>query len=358
MRHLLCLFCVALLGCDDPSKGNNSNRGTGSSGGTNSSAGGGTNSSGGGTNSGGGSSSCAPSSPGALFSDALCLCGGLHDIGNLIVDGAVGVNRVSRLANHTGISDSFSVGEDLDAAGDLSVQNDLSVAGDLLGIGRVAVGGVLRIRGADDMIGWQQAGSRGSFSATQPPCSCDMPFNVAAAVALAKSSSATTVLSNSPSATIGIDPITLASGTYFSADAATLGYQQLHVTGAVSLFVDGTLDEIGADRIVIDPGASLDLYVSAGVNTVGYAGLGDQTAPASFRLYVGGSAPVTLSVGAQWFHGSIYAPQANIVYVGDTHVAGGLFAHELVGTGQLVISGALPGSPSGGGCPPTLPPVS
>jgi hypothetical protein len=347
MRPLLCLALV-VVGCDDPPKGAGPG---GATSGTNGNAATGSN----GSNSGG--PSCAPSSPGSLFSDALCLCGGLHDIGNLIVDGAVGVNRTSRLANNTGISDSFSIGEDLDAAGNLSVQSDLAIGGNLFGIGRVAVGGVLRVRGADDMIGFQQTGSRGSFTATTPPCACDMPFDVAAAVASARASNATTVLATSPSGTIGVNPITLSTGSYYSADAATIGYERLHITGAVSLFIDGTLDEIGADRIVIDPGATLDLYVSAGVNTVGYAGLGDRKTPAAFRLYVGGSAPVTLSVGAQWFHGSIYAPLANIIYVGDTNVAGGLFAHELVGTGQLAIGGSLPGSPAGGSCP-TLPPVS
>jgi hypothetical protein len=335
--------------------------------------------------SGGAASACTPSSPGVLFGNALCLCGSLHDVGNLVVDGAapgasasVGVDGISRLANHTDIAGSFSAygglsdagdtvvhhdllsSADVAIAGNLDVAHDLAAGGNLSGLGRVAVGGVLRVGGADQMIGWQQVGARGSFTPfAGPPCPCGASslFDVAAAVQAARTAASTVILSTSASGTIGVNPIDLASGNYYSADTATLGYARLHVTGAAALFVDGSLDEIGADRIVIDAGATLDLYVSGSVGTVGYAGLGDAGSPASFRLYVGGTAPVTISVGAQWFHGSIYAPRANIVYVGDTNVGGGLFANELVGAGQLAIAGNVPGSIGGGGsaCPPAPP---
>jgi hypothetical protein len=376
---IFALLLLAAIGCGDSGakSGGKSGGGAGGGGGAGSSGG----SSGGGG--GGNGSNCAPSSPGSVFADALCLCGSLHDVGNLDVDGlgpassaSVGVDGISRLANHTDIGGSFSAygglsdagdttvhvdllsSADVDVAGNLDVLGDLAAGGNLSGLGRVAVGGVLRVAGADQMIGWQQLGARGSFTPVAPPCPCDPGslFDVAGAVAAARASSSTVILSTGPSGTIGVNPIHLTSGAYYSADAATIGYARLHVTGAVSLFVDGDLDEIGADRLVLDAGATLDLYVSGGVNTVGYAGLGDATAPASLRLYVGGASPVTLSVGAQWFHGSIYAPRANLVYVGDTNVAGGLFADELVGTGQLAIGGNLPGASGGGGdCPPTTP---
>jgi hypothetical protein len=370
MRTVMMMALLAIAGCDPPP---GSSAGPGPSGnGTNGANGGG----------GGFVQTCSPSSTGSLFGNALCLCGSLHDIGNLVVhksqpgaSASVGVDGVARMINHSEIGDSFAAWGGLDdigytavhhdiisssnvaVAGDLDVDHDLSVGGNLSGLGRVAVGGTLRVAGADEMLGWQQASSRGSYSPLPAaPCPCDAAslFDVAGAVAAAKPSA--TVLSSQPTGSIGVEVVTLGSGAYYSADAATIGLEKLHITGAVSLFVDGTLDEIGADRISIDPGATLDLYVSAGVNTIGFAGLGDATSPASFRLYVGGAAPVTLNVGAQWFHGSIYAPKANLIYVGDTNVAGGLFANELVGTGQLVIGGALPGTMSGGGsCPPVVP---
>ncbi len=332
-----------------------------------------------GGSSNGGSATCAPSSPGALFANALCLCGDLADVGNLVVAGygrgtsaSAAVNGVSRMVNHLFVRDNFvaysglvDIGatevdgnllcsKDVDVAGNLVVGGDLAAGGNLTGIGHIQVDGTLRVAGSNQMLGWQNAPARGSFTPLgAPPCACapGQLFDVAGAVTAAGASSATVKLSSGPTGTIGVATLTLGSGAYYSADAATIGYQKLHVTGAASLFVDGTLSEIGADRIVIDNGASLDLYVSGGVGTVGYAGLGDATSAASFRLYVGGTAPITVSVGAQWFAGSIYAPLANIAYVGDTHISGGLFTNQLVGTGELVIGGALPGSTSGSTCP-------
>jgi hypothetical protein len=351
--------------------------GSGSGAGGNGSNGGGVGGSGGGTV----PPNYCPGSPGGnLIANALCLCGDLRDIGNFVVDansptasGSIGVNGASTLINHLdvagsyvaygGLSDagdtvvheSLTCAADVGIAGNVEVTHDLSVGGNLSGFGRVAVAGTLRVGGADQMIGFQQIAAKGGYTAPALPCPCDPAslFDVAGAIAAAKASSSTTVLATLPSGTIGVQDIELPSGVYYQADAATIGYERLHVTGAVSLYVDGRLDEIGADRIVIDPGASLDLYVAGSVNTVGYAGLGDKSAPAAFTLYIGGSDPVTVSIGAQFFHGSIYAPRANIVYIGDTHIQGGLFANQLSGTGQLVIGGQVPFSTSGGGCPPT-----
>jgi hypothetical protein len=380
---LVGLAILALSGCGDP-KDKNSGGPGGTSSGTNGATGTSGGSSGGTGGSAGGSAACSPSSPGSLFGAALCMCGNLHDVGNLIIDGngpgtsaSAAVDGISRLINHTDVGDTFSAygglndagytavhknllsSTDVDVAGNLEVAGDLAVGGNLSGIGRIQVGGTLRVAGTNNMLGLLDAPTRGNFSPLgAPPCPCDPAglFDVSGAVVAAHANSSTVTLASQPTGTIGVNPITLQTGAYYSADAATIGLERLHITGAVQLFVDGALDEIGADRIVIDPGATLDLYVSKGVNTVGYAGLGDWKSPASFRLYVGGDAPVTVSVGAEWFHGSIYAPKANIVYVGDTHVEGGLFCNELVGTGQLVIGGALPGGGgSGTSCPPTPP---
>jgi hypothetical protein len=370
-RWMSLLLVVAA--CNNSGSGANGNGGNGGNGSGGYGVGG----------NGSGSPNQCPSSPGgALIADALCVCGDLHDIGNLVVDassatasGAIGVDGLSTLANHLDASGSFVAYAGLDdigdtvvhhdlltsanvaVAGNLEVDHDLGVGGNLSGVGRVAVDGTLRIGGANQMLGWQQVAARGPFSATPSPCPCGASqiFDVDGAIAAAKASSSTTVLSSGPSGTIGVNEMSLGTGVYYLADAATIGYSKLHVTGAVSLYVDGTIDDIGADKIVIDSGASLDMYVSGSVNTIGYAGLGDKSAPANFTLYLGGDAPVTLSIGAQWFHGSIYAPRARIGYVGDTNIAGGLFVDELAGTGNLVIGGQLPFSTGNTQCPPTPP---
>lgn len=348
-----------------------------------------------GPNTGGGggnvaSPACAPPLAPQLFANALCVCGDLVDAGNFVVrsaqsgpSGSVGVNGHSKVANHSDVSGSWvaygglellgdaELGANLSTArgarmtGNVSVAGDLRAGQDLEGYGRLAVGGVLRVGGANRFIGYQETGAVAGFqSLSGPPCPCadGSIFDVAAAVALAKANNANATIGLP---TIGIDHIglsllTLPQGAYFVSGVRTLGATRLRISGAVSLYLEGSLDQIGAEQIVIDPGATLDLYVSGSVKTVGYASLGAAADPSAFRLYVGGSDTLTLSVGAQWFNGSIYAPRAKIEYVGDTTIAGALFCDDLTGVGQLTIEADLPGG--GGSCPssptPGQPPVT
>ena len=64
--------------------------------------------------------------------------------------------------------------------------------------------------------------------------------------------------------------------------------------------------------------------------------------------------------GNQVFHGSIYAPNARLKYVGNAIVEGSLFAGELVGIGNFEIHNARPkppmGCPGGAGSPPSTTP--
>ena len=57
-----------------------------------------------------------------------------------------------------------------------------------------------------------------------------------------------------------------------------------------------------------------------------------------------------LSVGAQAFHGAIYAPRAHVAYVGATHVEGSLFARSLRGVGVLDIEHGATGPSDPGEC--------
>jgi hypothetical protein len=73
--------------------------------------------------------------------------------------------------------------------------------------------------------------------------------------------------------------------------------------------------------------------------------LGDKFAPSSFRLYIGGEEKTTLSVGNAIFNGAIYAPQANLHYIGNTMIRGAVFAKELTGIGNLMVGYAAPQPP-------------
>jgi hypothetical protein len=307
----------------------------------------------------------------SIFSNALCLCRDFVDVGYLEVGAtptgnpSVGVNGKTWFANGAKIDggwvayggaedagDSHIAGDfvtpaDLTIAANFEVQKDLSVGGALSGAGRLAVGGTLRLAGADHMIGFEQVAATGAYAAPAgPPCPCDPSqlLDVAGKVAAAKTNNANAILD------IGVAELHLPTGGYYFTGVATVGFAKIFVDGAVSLYVDGDLDEIGAEKIMLAPNATLDLYVSGAVRTVGYLGAGDPANPSAFRLYVGSASQLTLSVGFQRFAGSIYAPLATIAYVGDTIVEGGLFAHQLYGVGALHIDASLPQSPAPGTC--------
>ncbi len=250
--------------------------------------------------------------------NALCLCDGLRDVGNLIVDGAVGIDGESRVINNTQVSGSWVNAGAMTVTGNVEIAKDLSVGGDLSGVGRLEVKGALRV-----------AGSRPRRRRmTTPRSGC--PKSLAA---------------------IGVAVLELPTGSYYFNDLRTIGLTRIKVTGAVALHFDGDYLSIGADLIDIAPGASLDLYVSGVVRTVGYVRAGGEVSslgiPSLCRL-IRSLEPV---------------PTASIAYVGHTVVRGGLFAKEVTGIGNLEIRGARPVPPDPTVCgqpdptPPSQTPV-
>ena len=303
---------------------------------------------------------CAPPT---AFSYALCTCEDLTQIGFLKVgtgpsgDGSVGVNGLSSVANDSQIAGSWvswkqwtagtgahiggslRSGADLVVAGAVWVGKDLAVKQNLTGAGFLTVGGALRVGGNDVFLGLRQvAGGLAPFdSPTQPPCGCDPAtvFDVAGAVAMARTMN--------DNAAAGIP-----AGAQLD-----IGVQRfvLDIRGNVSIYIDGSLNEIGAEAIKLEPGATLDLYVSGAVRLVGFTPIGNRTSPSSFRLFVGGSDRLSVGAGLQEFFGSIYAPKADIALAGVTVVWGSLFARNVIDAGVLAIN-------HGGAIPTCTPPVT
>ena len=320
---------------------------------------------------------CAPPT---AFSYALCTCESLTQVGLLNVgtgpsgEGSVGVNGTSTVANASQISGSWvswmqmtaatgthvggslRSGGDLQVVGDLSIGGDLSVKQNLTGAGILDVGGAVRVGGSDQFVGLVQgSGKRAAFDApTVPPCGCadETLFDVAGAVAQASSKNDNAAFGiSSNMLNVGVQNVTLDTGRYYFQNVSNIGAGVLDIRGNVSIYIDGSLDEIGAQAIKIDDGASLDLYVSGAVRLVGFTPIGDRQAPSSFRLYVGGSDGLVVGAGLQEFFGSIYAPKAEIALAGLTTVWGSLFAKDVVEAGILTIN-------HGGAIPPCTPPVT
>jgi hypothetical protein len=322
---------------------------------------------------------CAPTT---AFSYALCTCQDLTQIGFLKVgtgpsgDGSVGVDGVSAVANDSQIAGSWvswgdwragtgaHIGGDLRSAQNLTVAGavwvgkNVAVKGDMTGAGFLDVGGTLAVGGNDVFLGVRTvAGGRAAFDGpTQPPCGCDPAtlFDVAGAVAQARTvnDNAARGVPAGAQLDVGVQRFTLDTGRYYFAGVHNIGAGVLDIRGNVSIYIDGSLDEIGAEAIRIETGASLDLYVSGVVRLVGFSPLGDRQSPSSFRLFVGGSDRVSFSAGLQEFFGSIYAPTSDIAAAGVTLVWGSLFARNVIDAGVLAINhaGATPTcTPPGGG---------
>ena len=126
----------------------------------------------------------------------------------------------------------------------------------------------------------------------------------------------------------------------------SIGFQRIRVKGAVSMYIDGSLKQIGAEVFDIADGATLDLYVRGTVKSIGHFRLGDAKIPAALRLFMGGDDEISLAIGNQIFYGAIYAPNARLKYVGNTIVEGALFAKELTGIGNFEMGAAPLGRPA------------
>jgi hypothetical protein len=312
---------------------------------------------------------CGDTPAPSLFEHALCICDDFDEVGDVHVGrgrdpASIGVNGVSRSVTHTSIDGDWIAHGGLEAAaaieitGDLTsaksvdwvglleIGGDLSVGGHLTGVGDLRVGGDVAVAGRRSTIGIERIGGVGAYQGAAPPCNCDPStfLDVARIVELAKTDNdnAARDIDEAKIFAVGDVALELDTGRYFFRDVTTIGRSRLTIAGAVSIFLDGDLLAIGDDHIEILDGASLDLYVSGSVGTVGHVRFGNEADPSAFRLYVGGTKPMELAVGLTSISGTIYAPEAYVGWVGDTHVDGAVFARELDGVGRLDVSYTRP----------------
>jgi hypothetical protein len=320
---------------------------------------------------------CPPSPGPVLFQDALCVCHDLNTVGqsvatqrpsatgtaaNVGVNGYVlGAGDVFVDGSFTGyrglnglglmtVKDNLTTTGDARGLGSLNAGGDVDVGGDLVSVGQITVGGTLRVAGQELLVGAGNVAAVGPYTAPQgPPCPCDPAtlFDVPGAVAAAQNNGATVLDLDS----IGATQITLTAGSYYAPHVTTIGATRFVVNGAVALYLDGTLIDIGAEAFKLTAGSTLDLYISGGIAQVGFLDLGSFATPGSFRLYVGGPGAIQL-VGAEFVSGMVYAPTSPLLFAGDTVVHGALFADTVDGAGRLAIHYDSVAAPGGGVCNP------
>jgi hypothetical protein len=325
-------------------------------------------------------SSCPPSPAPQLFQNALCLCQDFANVGTALIahgtNGApatIGVNGRSLIVGDDSVDGSWisyqglsgtgalSTGGDVVTTGDvagvgkLAVGGDLSIGGNLEDVGQLSVAGTLRVAGQRLTLGADSVHATGAYSApAAPPCPCDGAsfLDVAAKVAGARTANDNAKIGLPTSlAAVGKSDVTLPTGSFYFDHVETVGSAHFSINGVVALYLDGSIDAVGKEQFTLAAGATLDIYVAGAVHTVGSLTLGSD--PSLVRLYVGGNDAAVLSVGAQDLSATIYAPTAQIAFVGDTTIHGALFGKNLAGVGKLSIDYSAPQAPSPAQCPPT-----
>jgi hypothetical protein len=316
-----------------------------------------------------------------VLTNAVCACESLKGIGaglttrssaNLSAD--VGLNRSAEVTGHWEVGGSLRAYEgvggignidarddlvsfaDLSTIGRVKVGRDLAVRKDVRQIGYMDVGGVMKIGGSRGVLGFVPTARFGSFDlADALPCACN-GLDVKAEVAKAQTTASVKKMGDLSN--IGAQRVVLTTGSYSLANFDQIGFSEIAVDGAASLYVSGDLRSIGHTRFSVPPGSTLDLYVSGNVSGIGATLFKEAPTPGAVRFYIGEGFQ---HIGWQDIPVSIYAPKADIDLIGGTVVRGSILARSIQSIGLIVVDYAkasfpppnvcTPPGPNGGGTP-------
>jgi hypothetical protein len=129
----------------------------------------------------------------------------------------------------------------------------------------------------------------------------------------------------------------LQSGNYNLPSLLLTNGMTMVVTGNATLYVNGSVSNIGSATIYITPNASLKLYVNGNISLTGGGIVNGSEFPANCAIYgLPGCLAVKLA-GNGDFIGTVYAPDANLTIGGNGSVLGALTANSI----SLVANGTL-----------------
>jgi hypothetical protein len=174
-----------------------------------------------------------------------------------------------------------------------------------------------------------------------PPCACgeDEKLDISGIVADARNDNQNdehAIDQNSLQGLVGANNISLPSGRVYYSNITGSASVTLKVDGHTSVYVGGDLIISGGLTIETSDDATLDVYVAGNFQITGSNNFGKISRPSAVRVYVAGQEDVTLS-GYTGFVGNLYAPNATVVFIGETRVFGSIFAGEFLAKGGTYI---------------------
>jgi len=274
---------------------------------------------------------------------AVCACESLQGVGQWNVAGSLlahdGVQGVGSLDVR---DDAVTFGS-FGTTGAVKIGRNLAVKGDLQQVGRLEVGGQAKVGGQTFSIGSARLQPTAFDLTDRLPCDC-AGLDVATQVAEAKNDALVRRLSDVQS--VGNHRAVLTTGSYFLPSFESVGNATISIQGAVALYVEGDVQLVGKGMLDVPAGSTLDLYIAGGLQMVG-ALFTTPPQPGAVRLYVAGQYQ---AVGRQDLTMSLYAPKADVQFVGDTAIAGSILARSIAAVGQLDVAYATPVTPAPSTC--------
>lgn len=131
--------------------------------------------------------------------------------------------------------------------------------------------------------------------------------------------------------------LTIKEGAYRLSDLAMDGGDTIHISGDVTLIVDGPIKIGGKAQLIIDKGSSLKLFLNSTVDLGGNSIVNLTSQPKNNLLFGTDTATEIFVHGTPEFYGAIYAPTVDVRGVGTSDFFGGIVAKNITTTGTAGI---------------------
>jgi len=299
----------------------------------------------------GGAFACTGALAAATFTRAICACGTIQGSNAFITDGfdsSVGGPTGALggdVAANAGIfwSGSSNIGGTLWTPGNVTSSNPSVVRGNLRLGNTLSGSGLFTVNGNAFTVktlpgNARVLGTTTKVTSVATPCDCSNKVPVASIVVAHRApANDNSALNLSPTVLVGNNPakLDLPCGNYYLSQVNAAQPLTIAVHGHTALYVDGNLQASQTLTFQIDPGATLDTFVSGNFSATQTLNLGSLSRPGSCRLFVAGTSFV--ASGAVAYGCNVYAPNALITLANNSVVSGSIFGANVQSSGNATV---------------------